>query len=195
MTESSGCPPIQTHRLVLRELVDADFKSVHAYATDPVVVQFMPWGPNSESETRAFLTRAQEAARAQPRIGYELAVTLRDNGTLVGAIGLHREAAESLEAMLGYCFARSAWGHGYATEAGLAMVEFGFTHLGLESVWAGCDVRNTGSVRVLKKLGMTLQGRHRHPLEGSAEVEESFMFRVRLDEWTNPSGTGLIASI
>lgn len=179
MTNRSSSLPIRTERLLLRELADSDFDAVHAYATDPDVVRYMPWGPNSEADTRAFLDRSQAAARAQPRIGYELAITARTTGELAGAIGLHREAADDSEAMLGYCLARAAWGRGYATEAGLTIVQFGFTSLGLETIWAGCDVRNTGSVRVLEKLGMTLDSRHEHPPEGGADAGESFMFRLR----------------
>ena len=57
-------PPLQTGRLVLRELTDSDFGAVHAYASDPEVVRYMPWGPNSEAETREFIERAQTMAAA-----------------------------------------------------------------------------------------------------------------------------------
>lgn len=168
-------PPLQTGRLVLRELTDSDFGAVHAYASDPEVVRYMPWGPNSEAETREFIKRAQTMAAAQPRVGYELAVTVRQTGELIGAIGLHRERAQENEAMLGYCFGQPAWGHGYATEAGQAMVEFGLRSLGLESVWAGCDSDNSGSIRVLEKLGMTLQSKRRDETDPSSE---SLMFCI-----------------
>lgn len=100
MAPSFGLP-IRAERLLLRELTDSDFDAVHAYATDPEAVRYMPWGPNSEADTRAFLERARSAADVRPRVGYELAVTLRDTGDLVGAIGLHREETGDTEAMLG----------------------------------------------------------------------------------------------
>ncbi len=174
---------MKTVRLILRELGDSDFEAVHAYASDPLVVRFMPWGPNAESDTSEFLSRAQAAAAAEPRLGYELAVTLRDAGTLVGAIGLHREDANASEAMLGYCFDRSAWGHGYATEAGRAMLGFGFLDLDLEAIWAGCDTENVASIRVLEKLGMSIESRHRHDTEVRGEWRDSFMFRIWASDW------------
>ena len=90
--------------------------------------------------------------------------------------------------MLGYCFSRRAWGKGFATEAGSAMLKFAFEGVGLASVWAGCDVRNQGSVRVLEKLGMSLMSRHTHEPEGDDEGGESFMFRISNEEWTRAAG-------
>ncbi len=174
---------LQTDRLILRELEDSDFEAVHAYASDPLVVQFMPWGPNTESDTSEFLGRARTAALAKPRVGYELAVTLRSSGTLVGAIGLHREDPDATEAMLGYCFSRAAWGHGFATEAGRAMIRYGILELGLKTIWAGCDTENVGSIRVLEKLGMRLESAHRHETEVRGEWSESLMFKVEVNRW------------
>jgi ribosomal-protein-alanine N-acetyltransferase len=180
--------PLETKRLVLRELEDSDFDAVHAYASDPIVVQFMPWGPNSEAETSDFLARAKDLANDHPRLSYELAVTLRAGGALLGAMGLHRENADSLEAMLGYCFAQPAWGYGYASEAAEAIVRFGFTGLDLESIWAGCDADNLGSINVLQKLGMSLQSRHRDDNDDAASSHESLMFRIRATEWMDRHG-------
>lgn len=183
MTQTKNSLPVQTERLRLRELEASDFDAVHAYTSDPFVVRFMPWGPNSETDTRDFLLRARSLADAQPRLGYELAIAPREGAALVGAIGLHRTDDTSSEAMLGYCLARPAWGHGYATEAGLAVIGFGFADLGLESVWAGCDTENAASIRVLEKLGMRVHSEHVHDAEVRAGWRESLMFRIRSSEW------------
>ncbi len=70
MTQTKNSLPLQTERLRLRELEASDFDAVHAYTSDPFVVRFMPWGSNSETDTRDFLLRAGSLADAQPRLGY-----------------------------------------------------------------------------------------------------------------------------
>ena len=172
---------IETARLRLRELRLTDFESVHDYANDPQVIRFMPWGPNTEADTIDFLKRAAEHAFAHPRLGYELAITVRETSELVGTVGLHIPTESPDEAMLGYCLARSAWGKGYATEASAAMLDFGFSTLGLESVWAGCDVENSASIRVLEKLGMSRQSLHRAKT-GRRGEGDSYMYRLRAME-------------
>ena len=56
---------------------------------------------------------------------------------------------------LGYTLARSAWGRGYATELGGALVEYAFTVLRVPRVVAQVEPANTASRHVLAKLGMT----------------------------------------
>lgn len=50
---------------------------------------------------------------------------------------------------------RSAWGHGYATEAALACLDFGFEALGLAEVVASTTVHNVRSQAVMRRIGMT----------------------------------------
>ena len=180
-TPSSPLLPLETERLVLRELAASDFAAVHAYASDPVVVRYMPWGPNSENDTWDFLGRAQELANARPRTGYELAVVRREGSELLGAIGLHLWDETKAEAMLGYCYSQASWGHGYGTEAGRVMIWLGFAKLGLERIWAGCDSNNDASVKVLQKIGMIPVERHESDtIEGSPD---SLMFCIRSEQW------------
>ena len=141
---------IQSERLTLREFRGDDFDAVHSYACDVEVVRYMPWGPNTEDETRTFLERAQSYASADPRTGYELAVVETSADRLIGGIGLD---ANDQQGVLGYCFARPAWGQGFATEAARLILDFGFETLGIHRVRAGCDSENAASLRVLEKIG------------------------------------------
>jgi RimJ/RimL family protein N-acetyltransferase len=172
---------LQSHRLRLREFRDDDFEAVHAYASDPEVVRFLQWGPNSEENTRDFLKRAQELAHVDPRVGYEFAVTLADTGKLIGGMGIHVEGSN---AMIGYCFSRPAWGQGYATEAAKLVVGFGFGSLGVHRIWADCDAENTGSIRVLEKLGMTREGHHRQDCRIRGEWRDTLVYATLADEWS-----------
>ena len=56
---------------------------------------------------------------------------------------------------LGWRLARPAWGHGYATEAGLAALRFGFGTMGLPEVVAVTMARNVRSQAVMRRIGMT----------------------------------------
>ena len=171
---------LESERLILREFIDNDFEAVHAYATDLEVLRYMEWGPNSEGETREFLARSQSHASAEPRTGYELAVVEKATDGLLGGIGLH---ADGTQAMLGYCFARHAWGKGYATEAARLLVDFGFDSLGIHRVWARCDSENGTSLRVLEKLGMRREGYFKHDCQIRGEWRNTALFAILEDEW------------
>jgi len=143
---------IRTARLILRDFTRADFAAVHAWASDPEVVRYMDWGPNTADETRAFLVLKLEEAAVQPRTVLDLAVVPAGGTEPVGSVGLRVAARVGI---LGYCLARSAWGRGYATEAARGLVDHGFRALGLTVVRALCDRRNAASIRVMEKVGLT----------------------------------------
>jgi RimJ/RimL family protein N-acetyltransferase len=171
---------LKSQRLTLRDFREDDFEAVHAYATDLEVVRYMSWGPNSEVETREFLDRVHTQAVKDPRMVFELAVVNADSGGLIGGIGLH---ADGTQAMLGYCFARSAWGQGFATEAASRMARFGFESLGVHRIWAHCDSENAASIRVLEKLGMRREGCLRHECQIRGSWRDTLVFAILEDEW------------
>ena len=43
---------IQADRVLLRDFEQVDWQAVHSYASDPEVVRYMDWGPNTEDETK-----------------------------------------------------------------------------------------------------------------------------------------------
>jgi ribosomal-protein-alanine N-acetyltransferase len=174
---------LKTDRLLLREFVESDWPAVHEYGSDPQVVRFMSWGPNTEDDTRAFVARALAAQSEGPRRDYHAAVTLLDGGRLIGACGLHLGNPANRAAMLGYCYARAFWGKGYATEAARALVGFGFRELSLHRVWATCDPQNTASAHVLEKLGMQREGRLREDTNVRGRWRDSLVYGVLEGEW------------
>ena len=92
------------------------------------------------------------------RYKYQLALTLKDSGQLIGNIGIRKENSSDHQAELGYEINPKFWGQGYASEAALAMRNFGFKKLGLHRIWAHCLEENIASRRVLEKVGMRLEG-------------------------------------
>jgi len=154
-------PELRTERLVLRAFRPADWGSVHMYGTDPDVVRFMDWGPNTPDETTVWLDRMIEAYEATPQTQFPFAVQRSADGRLVGSVELQIVNEEHQRGEMGYVIARDAWGNGYATEAATALLRFGFDQLGLRRISATCDPQNTGSARILHKIGMELEGRLR----------------------------------
>ena len=174
---------IEAERLVLREFRWDDWESVHEYAVDPEVYHYMPWGPNSEDETRAFVERAIASRHRDPRLHFELAVTVRENGRLIGGAGI-RAADESFRAAdMGYCLRRDAWGLGFGTEASKGLIGFGFKRLGLHRIWATCDTGNARSARVLEKAGMELEGTMRDDTWLRGQWRSSLLYSILDSEW------------
>ncbi len=82
------------------------------------------------------------------------AVVERRSGTVIGDAGLEPIDGRPGTAEVGWTLQRGAWGRGYATEAGAAVVRAAFGPLGLVAVEALILPANTASVRVALKLGL-----------------------------------------
>jgi RimJ/RimL family protein N-acetyltransferase len=172
-----------SERLILREFIDQDFDSVHLYAVDQEVVRYMPWGPNSETDTRNFINTAISFQSEQPRTKYELAVDLREDDTLIGGCGIRISNPELQEADFGYCLNRNYWRKGYATEIARTLLEFGFRKLNLHRIYATCDPQNIGSKRVLEKMGMSQEGHFRESILIRGEWRDLLLYAILNHEW------------
>jgi len=178
----TGAVELAGDRLLLREYREDDWQAVHHYATDPEVCRFMVWGPNTEEETKAHVRASIDAAAEQPRRKFNLAITLKDAGELIGGAGLVVGAPEHREGWLGYVLALEHWGRGYATEAAGLLLRLGFERVGLHRIFATCDVENGASARVLEKAGMTLEGRMRSHRFIKGRWRDSLLYAVLEEE-------------
>ena len=182
---------IQTARLTLREFVEGDWPAVLAYQSDPRYLRLYAWTGRTEPEVRAFVAGFVASQAVVPRLKYQLAITLRDGGKLVGNCGVRLAEPRGRIGDLGYEISPEHWGLGYATEAAQAMLGFGFGELGLHRVWGECVPENAASRRVMEKLGMRREGRLRHTRWYKGHWWDMLVYGILEGEWQGGLGMGL----
>jgi ribosomal-protein-alanine N-acetyltransferase len=176
---------VRAERLVLRNFEETDWEAVHAYASDPEVVQYMDWGPNTEEETKQFVQRAIANQKEQPRRTYTLAIVLKSDNKLIGGCGIEVSNPDNQEGWIGYCLNRNFWGQGYATEAAKTLLKLSFNRLKLHRVFATCDPANVASAQVLEKVGMQREGHLREHKRAKGKWRESLLYAILDYEWKN----------
>jgi ribosomal-protein-alanine N-acetyltransferase len=151
---STAGPSITTDRLVLRRWRDADRDPFAALNADPDVMRYFLRPLDRDESDR--LVDAVEARFETDGVG-QWAVERRADGQFLGFTGLAPatfEASFTPAIEVGWRFARSAWGHGYATEAGRAALRYGFDVLSLDTILSWTAVLNLPSIAVMERLGM-----------------------------------------
>ncbi|UNK20967.1 GNAT family N-acetyltransferase [Paenibacillus sp. N3/727] len=171
---------IETERLVIRDFIKEDWQEVHAYASNLKVAEYMIWGPNTEEETLEYIDRVIAMQEAVPRVGYELGVSLKENGKIIGGCGLHMEGKN---AEIGYCFHPDYWGKGYASETAKAMLTLGFQELGAHRIYATCRPANIGSAGVMIRNGMIKEGHLREHMYHKGKYHDSYLYSILKDEF------------
>ena len=142
---------LSTERLVLRPVTADDHAALLAHWTQPDVGRFLFDGAAPSAAEVA--ETIEESIGDFAAHGYGIWLIELGSGTgLAGTTGL-RPLESGLEIF--YSLAPSAWGHGYATEAARAVMEYGLGPLALPEVLAEVDEGNAASVAVVKRLGMT----------------------------------------
>ncbi|MEU3710698.1 GNAT family N-acetyltransferase [Streptomyces catenulae] len=154
MAATRSVPRLHTARLLLREWQESDLAPWAAMNADPEVRRHLG-APLTRAQSDASVARFR-AEFAERGYGW-WAVAERASGAFLGFAGFDRVEEGSLPCHgveVGWRLARHAWGHGYATEAGRACLDFGFTTLGLSEILALTTATNTRSRAVMERLGM-----------------------------------------
>ncbi|WP_310717859.1 GNAT family N-acetyltransferase [Streptomyces lydicus] len=181
--------PLRTARLDLRPVTEGDFTAIHAYQRLPEVCRYLYWGPLDEEGSRASV--AAKAARTTLRESgdlLQLAVVVRETGTLVGDVTFVLTSREHRQGGIGYVFDPAHAGRGYATEASRALLELAFEQLRLHRVQAELDGRNTASARLLERLGMRREGHLRENEFLDGEWADEVIYAMLAREWHAQQG-------
>ena len=147
--------PLRTSRLVLRRWRRSDRDPFAALNADPAVVEHFP-APLTRAESDSMIDRI-EAHFDEHAFGL-WALELAETNEFIGFTGLStpRFQAHFMPAVeIGWRLARSAWGHGYASEAAMRALTFGFEDVKLAEIVSFAAAGNLRSRAVMERLGMT----------------------------------------
>ena len=148
---------LETERLILRTWSEKDFESYAKMSMDREVSQYLT--PDGKPPSRPDMWRSLAMVIGHWYLrGFGLfAVIERTSSELIGRVGpFQPEGWPDFE--IGWMLRRSSWGHGYATEAALACVEYAFTKLNREHLISVIDPQNHASIRVAERIGERLEG-------------------------------------
>ena len=146
---------LETERLILRRLIDADIEPLIRIWIDPDVTRYMG-GPRELEQLQASLA----ATAADPFTDeYDLwPVIEKSSGSVVGHSGLlDKEVAGIEEIELVYVIAQGSWGRGFATEVARGLLRHAFERLQLGRVIALIEPQNEPSEQVAVKAGLILE--------------------------------------
>ncbi|GAA1886368.1 GNAT family N-acetyltransferase [Asanoa iriomotensis] len=184
---------LETARLRLRDLGDGDAHDLFALHDDPEVMRFINGGKPASRD--AIVRRTlPKMTRGFPAYGGGRACWAaeeRASGRFVGWFALPPLDPDRPDvADLGYRLRRDAWGLGYATEGARALVDKGFRDLGIGRIIADTMTVNTGSRRVLEKVGLTFvrtfTGEWPDVIEGSEHGDVEYA--LTRDAWAAARG-------
>lgn len=145
---------IETSRLILRDLTPEDTEALAAIYADPIVMKFYP-------NTRTYQETKQQIERIinhyQQRDFGLWATIYKPDNKFIGRCGLIEQLVDGIsEIEIGYLLAKEYWRQGLATEAAVAIRDYGFD-LGYSRLISLIDHGNIASQRVALKTGLAYE--------------------------------------
>lgn len=175
--------PLTTDRLRLRPYVESDAEAQLRILSREDVSRFVlqdPW--------TAEVAETQIAKRI-PRTGLEtesraLALVIEtadgldslEGSRVIGDVALWLEDGSEEKAEIGWILDPAAGGHGFATEAVIAVLNVAFDHYGLHRVFAQMDARNTTSAKLAQRIGMRQEAHLRKDWWSKGEWTDTLIF-------------------
>jgi RimJ/RimL family protein N-acetyltransferase len=150
---------VETARLLLRPTVLEDFDAWAEIIGDEETARFIGGVQPRALAWRSFLAMAG----AWQLQGFAMfSVVEKASGRCIGRMGPWRpEGWPGTE--VGWAFSRHHWGCGYATEAGVAAIDWAFETLGWTEVIHSIDPDNDASIALAERFGSTYCGPVRLP--------------------------------
>ena len=179
-----------TSRLVLRPLRLSDSAEVFAYRSDPEVARFQMWDPRDVKEVHSFIEDLRDLRPNTPDTWYQLAITLRESGLLIGDCGLHFPLKEPSQVEVGITLAPAHQRQGYATEALERVMEYLFVSLGKHRIYARVDPRNEASMALLERVGMRKEAHLRESVWNKGEWADDLIYAILEREWGSRGQSG-----
>ena len=150
-------PVLHTERLTLRRMKPDDCADMFDYARRDDVTEYLLWEPHpNKAHTKKYLEYIK--TRYGEGEFYDWALELDSEQKMIGTCGFSSFDFANNSAEVGYVINPVYHGCGYATEALIEVMAFGFMELNLHRIEARYMEGNDASRRVMDKCGMKYEG-------------------------------------
>lgn len=148
---------VETPRLKIRKLAVDDAEFILGLVNEPsFLANIGDKGVRTVDDARNFILDGPWKRNQKPGYGQFL-VELKPDGIPIGVCGLlYRERLDLTD--VGCAFLPAYWRRGIATEAASAVMDYGRTILGIETIVGLTSEKNHASIALLENFGMTFQG-------------------------------------
>jgi RimJ/RimL family protein N-acetyltransferase len=175
---------LSSQRVTIRRFKAEDAEALTAYRSDPDVARYQAWEvPYPLDKARRLIESLEGAIPGTPGSWFQFAVAVNTTGLLIGDCGLRPTRRDPSRAELGFTFARAYQGKGYASEAVRCLLEYAFTSLALQRVFAITQTQNDAARRLLERLGFRGHGHFVEDATVKGDTDGELIFERLQEDW------------
>jgi ribosomal-protein-alanine N-acetyltransferase len=169
-------PELKTERLLLRKLERTDANEMFFLRSNENVLRYIGREPaKTISEAEDFINKINKAVDGNESILWGIAF-LHEPSIVIGTICFWNLKPENYRGEIGYLLHPDQWRKGIMKEAINAVVDYGFTVLGLHSIEALLDPKNIASSSVLESTGFVKEGHLKESLYFNGDFKDEAIY-------------------
>jgi RimJ/RimL family protein N-acetyltransferase len=177
MATLAQLPALETPRLLVREVMAADWKYFARYMTNSEYQRHIALRFASPDQIREHVLRAVRRRNMDDRWNLSFAGELKDSRIVIADGFIHRSKRN---AEIGWGLDPSHWRRGLGRELVAALLALAFEHLDSERVWCKVMSGNTASVGLASRAGLKwAKSSANYPLGGGRSETVQFFARSR----------------
>ncbi|MEN2767457.1 GNAT family N-acetyltransferase [Ornithinibacillus xuwenensis] len=170
-------PVLETERLRLRMIEENDAPSLLKYLSDKDVMQYYGLKPFTEIN-EALNEISWYQSIYLNKSGIRWGITWKEENEVIGSCGFLNGVSEHCRTDIGYELSKDYWGQGIASEALVAVLEYGFNELELERVQALIEPPNISSMKLVEKHGFIREGLLRNYEYTDGKFDDLYMYAL-----------------
>ena len=175
MIQGEKLPVIESSRVRLRHIENADIDSLYDIFSDAEAMRFFGSPPFAErADAVNYLADINE--NFQKKTLFQWGIALNSDNKIIGTSTIFSVDERNRRAEIGYALNREFWGKGYITEALNSLFRFAFEELKLHRIEADVDPRNNASIKILEKFGFQKEGYLRERWIVQGEMQDAFFY-------------------
>ena len=177
---------IDTARLRLRLFTFEDAEPLNAIISDKRVMKYLPDDFTTREEIDSLLSwliKCYTENTIDNIIKFTVAIEYLETGEFIGWCGFGPLEFDLSEIELYYSLAKDYWNRGLASEASIAMLDYGFTTIGLPKLVAVAAPENKASLRVIEKIGFKFKKQIKGLADEFLSYENDLYFTLTKDEY------------
>ncbi|WLD92744.1 GNAT family N-acetyltransferase [Alkalihalobacillus sp. AL-G] len=150
-------PKLYTERLVLREITQDDLEAIFMIFSNPDVLTYYGMDPIKSKEEVGDLIQKYRVGFEHGTV-YRWAIVREEDNAFLGTCGYHNWHHRYFRSEIGYELSPDYWGMGYMQEAARAILDYGYSELGMHRIGALISPQNKSSIRLVERLGFKNEG-------------------------------------
>jgi len=179
---------LEGNRIILRPLEERDAPTLYENVKEYEMARWLINLPHPYPKDGALEFIKKSRDLMEKGESYELAIESKETSEVIGVMSFCKVNQKNRSAEVGYWVAKEHRGEGIATEAGLALLIFGFEELNLERIYSKCFSENIPSQRIMEKIGMQYEGTFRHEILKDDRFIDTKYYSILKGDWLKKIG-------